>query len=58
MAWTIAALTRAKRMPALADLIKPKKRTPKRRAMSGDQMLTIARMWSAVTAPKDDEEVV
>lgn len=58
MAWTIAALTRAKRMPALADLTKPKKRTPKRRAMSGDQMLTIARMWSAVAGPDDSKEAV
>ncbi|WP_235530331.1 hypothetical protein [Sphingomonas sp. Leaf62] len=45
-------------MPALADLIKPKKRTPKRRAMSGDQMLTIARMWSAVAGPDDGKEAV
>ncbi len=44
-------------MPALADLIKPKKRAPKRQAMSGDQMLTIARMWSAVAGPDDDKEI-
>lgn len=56
LAWTIAALGRAKRMPSLEDVTGKKKRAPKRRVMSADQMLTMARMWSAAAPPSEDSE--
>jgi len=55
LAWTIAALGRVKKMPPLKDIAGRKKREPKRRAMSPDQMLRMARMWSAVAAPEPKE---
>ncbi|UYY60104.1 hypothetical protein [Sphingomonas sp. S2-65] len=48
MAWTIAALGRAKKMPPLKDIVGKPKRQQKRRAMTAEQMMTMARMWSAV----------
>lgn len=52
LAWTTAALRRAKRMPPLADLLVKSKREAKRGAMTADAMLTMARMWSAVAGAK------
>ena len=54
LAHTIAALGRVKKFPALDDVIGRKKREPKRRVMSADQLLTMARMWSAVAGPDSD----
>lgn len=55
LAHTIAALGRVKKFPALDDVIGRKKREPKRRVMSADQLLTMARMWSAVAGPEPTE---
>lgn len=52
IAWNTAALHRAKRMPPLKDLLRqPGKRERKRRTMTADEMLTMARLWSAVVPP-------
>jgi hypothetical protein len=52
LAWTTAALGRTKKMPPLKDMVKAPQRETKRRVMSADEMLTMARMWSAVAPPK------
>ena len=57
LAWNTAALHRAKRMPALKDLLGKKKREPRRKALGPDQLLTMARMWSAVAGPEGKEGV-
>ncbi|HEX8382451.1 MAG TPA: hypothetical protein VF592_03650 [Sphingomonas sp.] len=47
LAWHIASLQRARRMPPLKSLTaKPKAK--KKGPMGADAMLTMARMWSAV----------
>jgi hypothetical protein len=52
LAWTIAALGRAKKMPSLKEVAGRAPRERKRRTMSADQLLTMARMWSAVAGPE------
>ncbi|WP_182926696.1 hypothetical protein [Sphingomonas paucimobilis] len=52
--WHIAALPKMKRMPPLKDLEAKKQRTPKRRAMTADAMLTLAQMWSSVAGPQGE----
>ena len=54
LAWTIAALGRVKKMPSLKEVAGRKKREPRRQIMSPDQMLTMARMWSAVAGPEEE----
>ncbi len=53
--WHIAAIPKMKRMPTLRDLEAKKQQKPKRRAMSADAMLTLARMWSAVAGPQEND---
>jgi hypothetical protein len=52
LAWTIAALQRAKRMPALTEIAGKKKRAPKRHAASAEALMTMAHMWTAATGGK------
>jgi hypothetical protein len=51
LAWHVAALQRAKTMPTLKDVAGPR-RAKKKRAMSADQMLTMAHLWAAAAPPK------
>lgn len=56
IAWNTAALHRAKKMPALKELLrKPPRQERKRRTMSADEMLTMARLWSSAAPPETDE---
>jgi len=52
LAYTTAALGRAKKLPSLKDVIGKPRREPARKIMGADQMLTIARMWTAATTPR------
>jgi hypothetical protein len=56
LAWTTAALGRAKKMPPLKDLVGTKAKAKKPTVMSADQMLTMARMWSAVAGPPTEKD--
>jgi hypothetical protein len=49
LAWHVAALTRAKRLPALVKMLGIK---AAQKVMSGDQMKAVARMWAATMAAK------
>lgn len=49
LAWTTAALGRAKQMPPLAELVGKKKAPPERRPSTAEQLLTTARLWTAAT---------
>ena len=49
LAWTTAALGRSKTMPALADLVKRQEAKRSAKPMNADQMLTMARLWSAAS---------
>jgi hypothetical protein len=52
LAWHIAALQRAKTMPALKDVTGPRRSAKQKRQMTADQMLTMAHMWAAAAPPK------
>lgn len=57
IAWNTAALHRAKKMPPLKELLRKQPRQErKRRAMSADEMLSMARLWSSVAPPETNEE--
>lgn len=45
VAWRIATLSRAKKIPPLKTLLPKSKRGPKPR-QTADQMMTIAKMWT------------
>lgn len=52
LAWNTAALHRAKRMPPLSDLTTKRKRAPRRKVSSVDQLQTMATMWASATPKK------
>ncbi|PZP19039.1 MAG: hypothetical protein DI607_03490 [Sphingomonas hengshuiensis] len=51
LAWNTAALHRAKNMPSLKDVAGPRRTEKRKRAMTADQMLTMAHMWAAAAPP-------
>jgi hypothetical protein len=52
LAWHTAALQRAKTMPPLKEVAGPRRSKQPKRAMTADQMLTMAHMWTAAAPPK------
>jgi hypothetical protein len=52
LAWTTAALQRAKAMPALKEVAGPRRSEKKKRPMTADQLLVMARLWTAAAPIK------